>query len=138
MYILKTKDQVFDCFVKWKALVEKSSKNKVKTLRTDNGGEYTSTQFTNYLKSEGIRHELTVPKTPEQNGVSERLNRTLVEMSRSMLIDAKLPNKFWAEAVSTAVYLKNRSPTRVIDDNKTPYECGMDVASRKTCRRCYK
>ncbi len=61
VYILKTKDQVFDCFVKWKALVEKSSKNKVKTLRTDNGGEYTSTQFTNYLKSEGIRHELIVP-----------------------------------------------------------------------------
>ncbi len=107
--------------MKWKALVEKSSKNKVKTLRTDNGGEYTSTQFTNYLNSEGIRHELTIPKTPEQNGVAERLNRTVVEMSRSMLIDAKLPNKFWAEAVSTAAYLKNRSPSRVIED-KTPFE----------------
>ncbi len=48
MYIIKTKDQVFDCFMKWKALVEKSSKNKVKTLRTDNGGEYTSTKFTKF------------------------------------------------------------------------------------------
>ena len=69
---------------------------KVKTLRTDNGGEYTSTEFETYLKNERIRHELTVPKTPEQNGVAERLNRnrTLVEMARSTLLDVKLPKKF--------------------------------------------
>ena len=82
VYILHSKDQVFDRFLEWKALVEKSCMKKVKTLRTDNGGEYTSTKFETYLKNEGIRHELTVPKTPEQNGVAERLNRTLVEMSR--------------------------------------------------------
>lgn len=121
VYILKSKDQVFDRFLEWKALVERSSKKKIKTLRTDNGGEYTSTKFEKYLKTEGIRHELTVPKTPEQNGVAERLNRTLVEMTRSMLLDAKLPKKFWAEAVSTAVYLKNRSPSKPLQ-NMTPYE----------------
>ena len=121
VYILKSKDQVFDRFLEWKALVEKSSMKKIKTLRTDNGGEYTSTKFATYLKNEGIRHELTVPKTPEQNGVAERLNRTVVEMSRSMLIDAKLRKKFWAEAVSTAVYLKNRSPSKPLQ-NMTPYE----------------
>ena len=121
VYTLKTKDQVFDRFLEWKALVKKASGKKLKTLRTDNGGEYTSTQFENYLKTEGIRHERTVPKTPEQNGVAERLNRTLVETSRSMLLDAKLPKRFWAEAVSTAVYLKNRCPTKSVQD-KTPYE----------------
>ena len=120
VYTLKTKDQVFECFLAWKALVEKATKRKVRTFRTDNGGEYTSTQFKNYLKGEGIRHELTIPKTPEQNGVSERLNRTLVEMARSMLLDSKLPKKFWAEAVSTADYLKNRSPSKAL--NMTPYE----------------
>ena len=103
VYMLKTKDQVFEYFLEWKSLVEKATKKKVVTLRTDNGGEYTSTQFEEYLKAEGIRHELTVPKTPQQNGVAERLNRTLVEMARSMLLDAKLPKKFWAEAVSTVV-----------------------------------
>ena len=63
------------------------------------------------MKSEGIRHEYTIPKTPEQNGVAERLNRTLVESSSSMLLDANLPQRFWAEAVSTATYLRNRCPT---------------------------
>ena len=96
VYILKTKDQVFNYFLEWKALVEKATKNKIKTLRTDNGGEYTSTRFQDYLKAEGIRHELTVPKTTQQNGIAERLNRTLVETARSMLLDAKLPKRFWA------------------------------------------
>ena len=112
---------MFDRFLEWNALTEKSSGKKLKTLRTDNGGEYTSTKFTAYLKAEGVRHECTIPKTPEQNGVAERLNRTLVESSRSMLLDANLPHKFWAEAVSTAVYLRNRSPTKAVKE-KTPYE----------------
>ena len=94
VYVLKTKDQVFDCFLEWKALVEKQTKQKLKTLRTDNGGEYTSNKFEKYLKDEGIRHERTVPKTPEQNGVAERLNRTLVESARSMLLDANLPKRY--------------------------------------------
>ena len=119
VYIIKTKDQVFQCFL-WKALVEKATKKKVRTFRTDNGGEYTSSQFENYLKVEGIRHELTVPKTPQQNSVTERLNQTLVEMARSMLLNSKLPKKFWGEAISTAVYLKNRTPVKAL--NKTPFE----------------
>ena len=100
--------------------MEKATKKKVRTFRTDNGGEYTSSQFENYLKAEGIRLELTVPKTPQQNGVTERLNQTLVEMARSMLLDSKLPKKFWGEAISTAVYLKNRTPVKAL--NKTPFE----------------
>ena len=121
VYFLKYKDEAFQRFVEWKALVEKSSGHQVKVLRTDNGGEYTSTQFEDFLKAEGIRHERTVPKTPQQNGVAERLNRTLVETTRSMLIDGKLPYRFWAEALSTAVYLRNRSLTRAVD-GLTPCE----------------
>ena len=115
--------------MEWKALVEKSSGKKLKTLRSDNGGEYTSKKFEDYLKSEGIRHERTIPKTPQQNGVAERLNRTLVESSRSMLLDAALPQTFWAEAISTAAYLRNRCPTRAVDE-MTPYEAWYGVKPR--------
>ena len=83
--------------------------------------EYTSSEFKAYLKAEGVRHELTIPKNPEQNGVAERMNRTLVETARSMLVGANLPHRFWAEALSTATYLRNRSPTKAVFD-MTPCE----------------
>ena len=89
VYILKSKDQVFEKFIEWKALVENLTGWKLKTLRTDNGGEYTSAIFTVYLKREGVHHKFTVPKTLQQNGVAERMNRTLVETVCSMLSDAK-------------------------------------------------
>ncbi len=105
VYLLKKKHEVFQKFVEWKIFVEKSSGHKVGRFRSDNGGEYTSTEFETYLKKEGIAHEYTMAKSPEQNGVSERMNRTLVEKVRSMLADSKLPHKFWAEALMTAAYL---------------------------------
>ena len=120
VYVLKHKHEVFERFLEWKAMVEKSTGQKLKTLRTDNGGEYTFERFENYPKTEGVRHELTVAKTPEQNGVAERMNRTLVEAVRAMLADAGLPKRFWAEALSTAVYLRNRSPTVAVE--VTPFE----------------
>ena len=126
VYPLKQKGDVFNQFLEWKAAAEKSSGHKLKTLRTDNGGEFTSTEFENYLKTEGVKHELTVPKTPEQNGVAERLNRTLVEAVRAMLIQVKLPQRFWVEALSTAVYLHNRSPTKGVTD-MTPFEAWTGV-----------
>lgn len=123
LYILKTKNQVFECFREWKALVEKQTKHKLKMLRTDNGGEYTSKKFEQYLRSEGICHEKMVPITPEQNRVSKRLNRTPIEAARWMLLDASLSKVYWAEAViqNTAEYVKNRSPTKVLQ-GKTPFE----------------
>ena len=93
VYVIKHKDEVFQKFMEWKSLVENSSGHKVKKLRTDNGGEYTSTEFESYLKDEGIEHQYSIPKTPEQNGVSERRNRTLVETVRSMLADSRLPQR---------------------------------------------
>ena len=118
IYILQHKSEVFDCFLQWKALAEKSSGRKLKAIRTDNGGEFTSAKFVDYLKSEGIRHERTVPKTPQQIGVAEWMNRTLIE---TMLTHAQIPHSFWAEALTTAVYLRNRTPTKAVMD-MTPYE----------------
>ena len=115
VYFLKRKGEVFDKFIEWKAMVELSTGVKLKSLRTDNGVEYTSTEFKAYLRQEGIRHELSVPKTPQQNGVAERMNRTVVETARCMLTESKLPRKFWAEAVSTVVYLRNKSPTSAVE-----------------------
>ena len=123
---LKQKSEVFSQFCEWKALAEKSSGHKLKTLRTDNGGEFMSSEFQNFIKIEGARHELTVPKTPQQNKVAERLNRTLVESARTMLIQAKLPQKFWVEALNTTVYLHNRSPTSAVD-SATPSEAWTGV-----------
>ena len=73
---LKQRSEVFDCFLEWTALVDNASGHKLKVLCTDNVGEFTSTKFEEFLISKGVRHESTVPKTPEQNGVVERLNRT--------------------------------------------------------------
>lgn len=117
VYALKQKSEVVSKFCEWKALVEKSSGHKLKTLRTDNGSEFMSSEFQNFPKIEGVRHELTVPKTPQQNGVAKRLNRTLVhvESARTMLIQARLPQKFWVEVLNTTVYLHNRSLTRAVD-----------------------
>ncbi len=121
VYFLKNKSDVFEKFLVWKAMVEKLSGLKLKVLRSDNGGEYTSGQFSDYLKAEGVVHQYTVPKTPEQNGVAERQNRTLIEMTRSTLAGSNLPQHLWAETLSTATYLRNRSPTKVVI-GRTPYE----------------
>ena len=121
VYVIKKKSDVFNTFLSWKAVVEKQYDTKIKILRTDNGGEYSSSEFKNYLRKEGIVHQKTVPKNPQQNGVAERYNRTIVETVRSMLSDSGLSKPFWGEALSTAVYTRNRSPTSALND-KTPYE----------------
>ena len=84
VYILKCKDEVFKKFLEWKAAEERSTGRKLKVLRTENGGEYTSAEFENYFRKEGVRRQLTKPKTPEENRVAERMNRTLMETVRSM------------------------------------------------------
>ena len=105
----------------FKAEVENFTGLKINTLRIDRGGEYFSNKFVKYCKDSGIRHERTVRYTPQQNGVCERKNRTIMEMARCLLKRKKLSSKFWAEAVSCAVYLINRSPTRNLK-NCTPHE----------------
>jgi transposase InsO family protein len=81
-------------------------------LRTNGGDEFTSATFNAFYESAGIMHEVTPPYTPQHNGVAERLNRTLLDMTRSMLKYFTMPKQFWGEAVSTAAYLLNRCPTK--------------------------
>ena len=120
-YFLKSKDEVLEKFKEFVNYVNTLGK-KVKILRSDNGGEYCSKTFQDYLKEHGIQHQTTVPYNPEQNGTPERMNRTLLEAARSMMYHASIPKEFWAEAVSTATYTRNRSPTRSLN-NTTPFEC---------------
>lgn len=90
-------------------------------LRTDGGGEYTSPEFTQYLRQKGIEAQVTTPYTPRSNGVSERAKRTIMERVRSMISWAGLQNSFWAGAVATATYLKNRTPTHGLEDLKRDF-----------------
>lgn len=121
VYFMHSKSQVLEKFKEFKNFVENQLDTKIKSLRSDNGKEYVNETFDKFCKDSGIRRQFTVPYSPEQNGMSERMNRTLVERAKCLLIDAKVPKKFWAEAVSTAAYLINRSPTKAID-YKTPEE----------------
>ncbi|KAK9157521.1 hypothetical protein Scep_004095 [Stephania cephalantha] len=125
VYFVESKSETFERFQKFKALVEKQSGCHIKTLRTDRGGEFVSKEFNKFCEKNGIKRELITPYTPEQNGVVERKNRTVVEMARNMLTASGLSNEFWAEAVATSIYLLNISPTRAVM-NQTPYEawCG--------------
>ena len=79
-------------------------------------------EFKTYLESKGICHELTVPYSPQQNRVAERMNRTLMQSSRSMIAHAGLSNCYWAEAVATAAYVKNQMPSTAIKEDQTPYK----------------
>ncbi|KAE8686500.1 cytochrome P450 71A9-like [Hibiscus syriacus] len=115
VYFLKKKSEVFDTFRKWNAMVENETGLKVKRLRSDNGGEYRDSRFRDFCANNGIKMETTVPITPQQNGVAERMNRTLNERARSMRIHAGLPKFLWAEAINTAAYLINRGPSVPLD-----------------------
>ncbi|KAM1200156.1 hypothetical protein ACFX2J_016448 [Malus domestica] len=107
-------------------MVEKEKGLSVKCLRTDRGGEFTSTEFTNFCKENGIKRQLTTAYTPQQNGVAERKNRTVMNMVRSMLSDKKLPKMFWPEAVNWTIYVLNRCPTSSVKDI-TPQEAWSEV-----------
>nr|GEW27349.1 integrase, catalytic core [Tanacetum cinerariifolium] len=118
---LKTKDEVFGKFKEWKTMVEKQIGKQVKTLRTDNGLEFCNASFDNFYKKEGIVRNHTVRHTPQQNGVAERMNQTLMAFARCMHIFAGLSKQFRVKAVNTTSYLVNRSPLTAIG-LKTPKE----------------
>ena len=122
VFFLKQKSEVFAKFKEFESIVTNQCGHSIATLRTDNGGEYLSKEFQQYLKTKGIRHELTIAHTPEQNGVAERMNRTLIESARAMISHAGLTNNYWAEAIATAAYLRNRTTTSALKEAMTPYE----------------
>lgn len=114
VYMIKNKSQVYDCFVKFKTLVENQLNRKIKRIRSDNGGEYCNAKFQRLCDESGIIHQKSCPHTPQQNGLAERYNRTIIERARCMLFDSKLPRVYWAEAVLTAVVIMNSTVNSAI------------------------
>ena len=104
IYLLKKKDEVFERFKYFKALVKNLSKKKIKILRLDNGGEFTSSEFNEYCKEAGIKREITIPYNPQQNGVAERKNISIMEVVKAMIHDQYLPIYIWEEEARIVVY----------------------------------
>ena len=119
--LLRQKSDAFTAFKNFKSLAEVEKGVKIKMLRTDRGGEFNSIEFDNFCVQQGIKRQLNARYSPQQNGVVERRNRTIMSLVRSMLKGANLPQEYWGEAASTSVYLLNRAPTRSLV-NSTPYE----------------
>lgn len=125
IYILKRKSEALQAFKNREAHVERQHHQKgykIMKLQTDNGGEYTSNAFKTHLQSLVVEHQPTMSYTPQQNGVSECANRTIAGRVRSMMSDAGLPSVYWALAATTAVHIKNCTPTKALVGNTTPYE----------------
>jgi hypothetical protein len=118
---LKEKSEALNKFKAFKTLVENEKETKIKCLRSDNGGEFTSKDFDLFCETHGIKRQLSPSITPQQNGITERRNRTVQEAARTMLNEAKLFDGYWREDVSTTIYILNRCKLR-INSNKTPYE----------------
>ncbi|GJW51943.1 retrovirus-related pol polyprotein from transposon TNT 1-94 [Tanacetum coccineum] len=121
VFFLRTKDETSEILKNFIKEVENLVDKKVKIIRSDNGTEFKNHVMDEFCREKGIKREYSVARTPQQNGVAERKNRTLIEAARTMLADSKLPTTFWAEAVSTACYVQNRVLI-VKPHNKTPYE----------------
>ncbi|GJR66024.1 putative ribonuclease H-like domain-containing protein [Tanacetum coccineum] len=121
VFFLRTKDETSGILKDFIRQIENQLNQKVKTIRCDNGTEFKNRDVIEFCGSKGIKREYSNARTPQQNGVAERKNRTLIEAARTMLADSFLPNTFWAEAVSTACYVLNRVLVTK-PHNKTPYE----------------
>ncbi|GAA0151402.1 hypothetical protein LIER_10129 [Lithospermum erythrorhizon] len=126
VFLLANKSDTLSSFKIFKNMVEKESNESVKCLRTDRGGEYNSIAFEEFCKEHGIKRHLTTVYTPQQNGVAERKNRTVMNMVRALISAKKVPKTLWPEAVNWTFYLLNRCPTLAVKD-MTPYEawCGL-------------
>nr|GFC85009.1 putative ribonuclease H-like domain-containing protein [Tanacetum cinerariifolium] len=118
---LRSKDETLEVVIKFITQIQVGLNKTVRYVRTDNEMEFVNHTMTEYYERIGIFHQKSVPRTPQQNGVVERRNGTLVEASRTMLIFSKAPMFLWAEAVATACYTQNRSLIHT-RHHKTPYE----------------
>uniref|UniRef100_A0ACD5XRG8 Uncharacterized protein n=1 Tax=Avena sativa TaxID=4498 RepID=A0ACD5XRG8_AVESA len=119
--LLKSKDEAFARFRKIQALAEAKQQCRLRAFRSDRGGEFNSGEIKAWCAQEGVEHFTTAPYSPQQNGVVERRNQTVVEMARCMLKGMSMPAMFLGEAVKCAVYVLNRAPTRSLN-GVTPYE----------------
>ena len=120
VYLISHRSKALDCFKRYNTLVENQLNTKIKSLRIGRGREYLSNLFKAYYDEKGIARQLIIPYTPQQNGVAEIRNKTLLDMVRSMMVQAKLPISFWGDAIMTATYILNRVPSKYVPS--TQYE----------------
>jgi hypothetical protein len=118
---LKEKAEAFEKFKIFKALTETQTGKRLKAVRSDRGGDFMSRDFKEFCDEHGIKREYTIPRTPQQNGVVERQNRTVQEMARSMMNEKNIGQTYWVEAIHTTVHVLNKAHLRPQSD-KTPYE----------------
>jgi hypothetical protein len=118
VFLLKYKSDAFARYKEWEREVENQFNTKVAQIRCDRGGEFLSAAFTEYLKEQGTKRTYSVSQSPQQNGVAERFNRTLLEKTRCALIDAGMPVRMWVYAVQAACYVYNRTEHRTLDGQK--------------------
>jgi transposase InsO family protein len=108
LFILQDKSETQEVLKKFLRRAQNEFDAKVKKIRSDNGTEFKNTQVEDFLDEEGIKHEFSAPYIPQQNGVAERKNRTLIEMARTMLDEYKTSDQFWVEVINTACHATNR------------------------------
>nr|GEW55882.1 putative ribonuclease H-like domain-containing protein [Tanacetum cinerariifolium] len=121
VFFLATKDETLRILKSFITRIENLVDHKVKVIRCDNGTEFKNREMNHFCEMKGILRQFSVARTPQQNGVAKRRNKTLIEAARTMLVDSKLPTTFWAEVVNTASYVQNRV-LAVKPHNKTSYE----------------
>lgn len=120
LYLLKNKAEAKGCIMNYVRAVENQFGRKPGIIRSDRGGEFVNKELEDFYRKEGIEAQLTAGYSPQQNGVAERRNRYINDMAVCMLLDANLDKRYWGEAITTAAYIQNRMPSRVV--RKTPYE----------------
>ncbi|CAL8118428.1 unnamed protein product [Prunus armeniaca] len=128
VFLLKNKHNVASILLEFCTMVSTQFHAQVKVFQTDNGGEYVNNTLASFFLAQGIIHQMTTPFTPQQNGVSERKNRQLLEVARSLILDMSVPHHLWGHAVLSVAYLINRTPGRV-PDFKTPHDVFSDHVS---------
>ena len=121
VFLLKSKDQTLSKFKNFVLAIKKQIGSKIKYFRSDRGGEFMSDLFTHFLEEQGITRETSAPNTPQQNGVAERMNQTLIGGARALLQHSGMSKGFWAEALMVATHILNRSPRKGLGW-RTPYE----------------
>jgi len=119
---IRSKDEASKVLKEWITCSEIETEEKANLLRTDGGSEYMGTEFQEWLRSRGMHHEVTNASTPQENRVAERLNRTILEMMRTMMYESDLPRNLWPFAVQYTQEIMNRLPTQALSENETPYE----------------
>ncbi|KAJ9567388.1 LOW QUALITY PROTEIN: hypothetical protein OSB04_003354 [Centaurea solstitialis] len=132
VYFLRTKDETSGLIKPFVIRMENKTNLRVKVIRSDNGTEFKNADLNSFCEEKGIERQYSAPRTPQQNGVAERRNRTLIEAARTMLVDSKLPITFWAEAVNTTCYVQNRVLITPYIGFLKPFGCPCTILDTKT------